>query len=210
MKKIMTLAAAMLLTATAAMAQFSAGIGYLTPNHPWTDDGLNGFYASVDYNIPIVGNLGVAPGIAYSFSGKKTMPKYHQTYVFHKASLREQYVSVPVNVNYALNLSSDLTVRLYAGPTFSYGLTSIFKGDIDIKDWTIVTGKHIGHTINLYNDSGDYKKFDILVGGGVAFDYDSSIRLSLGYNYGLLNRYNTTLIPSFHRSYLHMGIAYLF
>lgn len=207
MKKIMTLAAAMLLTATAAMAQFSAGIGYLTPNHPWTNDNLNGFYASVDYNIPIVGNLGVAPGIAYSFSGKKTE---NSVSIFSgRVSLREQYVSVPVNVNYALNLSSDLTVRLYAGPTFCYGLTSILKGDgsVDIKGWTIGTGER---TTSLYNDSGDYKKFDILVGGGVAFDYDSSIRLSLGYNYGLLNRYDTTLIPSFHRSYLHMGIAYLF
>lgn len=206
MKKIMSLAAALVLLTTTAMAQASFGIGYMNPTHPMTNDALNGAYVGLDYNITLSGNFGIAPGVYYSYSGKSTS---NNVSVFGitasgKTTYAEQYVSVPLNFNYGLDLAKDMTIRLYAGPTFSYGLSSTVKADGSIAGLSGSTGKQ-----DLYTDNGNYSNFDILIGGGVAFDYAQQFRISLGYNYGVKDR-NASDNVAYKRSYLHMGIAYLF
>lgn len=206
MKKIMSLVAGLVLLTTTAMAQVSLGVGYMNPTHPNTSDALNGAYVGLDFNIPLTGNLGLAPGVYYSYSFKNTtntVSAFGLT-ATGKTSFNEQYVSVPLNLNYGLDLASDMTIRIYAGPTFSYGLSSTYKADGSVGGFSTSTGPQ-----SLYTDNGDYKKFDLLVGGGLAFDYAQTFRISLGYNYGLLDR-NTCENTVYRRSYLHMGIAYLF
>ena len=205
MKKIFALAAATLLFAFGANAQASFGVGYMNPTHPSTTDELTGFYAGVDYNIPLAGNLGVAPGVYYSYSFKNTSNTASAFGITAtgKTNYTEQYINVPLNFNYGLDLAKDMTIRIYAGPTFSYGLSSTYKADGSVAGISASTGAK-----SLY-DNENYKKFDVLVGGGVAFDYAQQFRISLGYNYGVLDR-NASDNAAFHRSYLHMGIAYLF
>lgn len=186
MKKIMSLAAALVLLTTTAMAQASFGIGYMNPTHPIEGGEMQGFYAGLDYNITLSGNLGLAPGVYYSWAQKKGE-------IISSVKFNEQYVSMPLNFNYGLDLAKDLTIRVYAGPTFSYGLSSTEKGE------------KTGGEVNNYSKYTNYKNFDILIGGGVAFDYAQQFRINLGYNYGIMDRN-----AAYKRSYLHMGIAYLF
>ena len=206
MKKIMSLAAALVLLTTAAMAQGSFSVGYMNPTHPNTNDVLNGVYAGIDFNIHLTGDLGVAPGVYYSYATKNSTNNVSAFGITAtgKTNYTEQYVSVPLNFNYGLDLAKDMTIRVYAGPTFSYGLSSTYKADGSIAGISASTG-----TQSLYTDNGTYSNIDILVGGGVAFDYAQQFRISLGYNYGLKDR-NTSDNVVYKRNYLHMGIAYLF
>lgn len=207
MKKVLSLVAAIMLLGTTAMAQATVGIGYLTPNHIATEDALNGFYVGLDYNIQLAGNFGVAPGVYYSNSTKTSSNGIGSGIFSAKGDFKykEQYISVPVNFNYRLPLADDFAIALYAGPTFSYGISST----LDSEGSLTIAGIQLGadNRGNLY-DNDNYKPFDVMLGGGVAFDYLNQLRLSLGYNYGMLDRDGSNF--SFHRSYLHMGISYLF
>lgn len=206
MKKIMTLAAALVLLTTTAMGQASLALGYMNPTHPSTSDPLMGAYVGLDYNINLSGDLSVAPGVYYSYSFKNTSNSVSAFGITAtgKTNYTEQYVSVPLNFNYGLDLAKDMTIRVYAGPTFSYGLSSTFKADGSVAGYSTSTGAQ-----SLYTDNGNYKNFDVLVGGGVAFDYAKQFRISLGYNYGVLDR-NASDNAVYKRNYLHMGIALLF
>lgn len=206
MKKILSLAAALVLLTTTAMAQASFGVGFMNPTHPNTSDALNGVYAGLDYNITLSGNFGLAPGIYYSYSGKSTTNNVSAFGISAsgKTSYNEQYVSVPLNFNYGLDLAKDMTIRFYAGPTFSYGISSTYQADGSIAGFSSSTG-----AISLYGDNSNYNNIDILVGGGIAFDYAQSFRISLGYNYGVKDR-NASENISYKRNYIHMGFAYLF
>ena len=192
MKKILALVAAVMLLGGTAMAQASFGVGYMNPNHPAFEDGtLTGVYAGFDYNVHLSENFGIAPGVYYSFATKKKDLVLNQTMTY-----QEHYIGVPVNLNFSFKLAPDFALTLYAGPTLSYGIKSDYIGSI--------TG-----TTSLYGENSEYKPLDVLVGGGVAFDWAELFRVSIGYNYGILDR-NANEHHTFNRNFLHMGVAYLF
>lgn len=201
MKKILSLVAAVMLFSAASMAQASFGVGYMNPTHiSLSDSNLNGLYAGFDYNIHFTDNFGVAPGVFCSY-GTKT-DEYTGSLGSGKLTLTELYVGVPLNLNFSFKLAPDFALVLYAGPTFSYGIQSKSKGDVKVLG---IGGSTEG---DLYKNT-NYKPLDVLVGGGVAFDYAEMFRISFGYNYGILDR-DATDNGTFNRSYLHMGVAYLF
>ena len=198
MKKILALVAAVMLLGGTAMAQASFGVGYINPTHIDLKANLNGVYAGLDYNIHFTDNFGVAPGVyaSYATGTKEALSAL-------KITATEVYVGVPVNLNYSLKLAPDFAIVLYAGPTFSYGVMSKEKGEASIAGLKADSGDY-----NRYDDQ-NYKPLDVLVGGGVAFDWAETFRVSLGYNYGLLDR-DATSNGTYNRNYLHMGVAYLF
>ena len=200
MKKILALVAAVMLLGGTAMAQASFGVGYVNPTHiSLSDSNLNGLYAGLDYNIHFSENFGVAPGVYATYATKSQ----ESTGVLGsgKITLTEAYVGVPINLNYSFKLAPDFAIVLYAGPTISYGVMSKSKGDIKI------LGISASGDGDLYENT-NYKPLDVLVGGGVAFDWAETFRVSLGYNYGLLDRDSSN--GTYNRNYLHMGVAYLF
>lgn len=201
MKKFLALVAAVMLLGGTAMAQASFGVGYVNPTHiSLSDSNLNGLYAGLDYNIHFSENFGVAPGVYATYATKSQ--ESTGALGSGKITLTEAYVGVPINLNYSFKLAPDFAIVLYAGPTISYGVMSKSKGDIKILG---ISGSTEG---DLYENT-NYKPLDVLVGGGVAFDWAETFRVSLGYNYGLLDR-DATSNGTYNRNYLHMGVAYLF
>lgn len=201
MKKVLALVAAVMLLGGTAMAQASFGVGYMNPTHiSLNDTNMNGVYAGFDYNIHLSENFGIAPGVFYSFSTKSD--EYTSGLGSGKLTLTEHYIGVPVNLNYSFKLAPDFALTLYAGPTISYGIMSKSKGDVNILG---IGGSAEG---DLYKNT-NYKPLDVLIGGGVAFDYAEMFRVSFGYNYGLLDR-NSNDNATYNRSFLHMGVAFLF
>lgn len=204
MKKIIiTLALAAI--ATSAFAQMSVGGGYLssTMKANKTSSVSDGFYAGFDYNLPLgVTGLGVAPGLYYSYLTNSSSAGLAGIATV-KGTLKEHYVSVPVNFNYGLNLvDGALKVSLYAGPTFNLGLASK-----TVYDANTLVGDSSSET-DHYADK-NYKRFDLLIGGGVALDIVDMIRVNFGYNYGLLDR-DATDSGTLKRAGWHVGLAYLF
>lgn len=211
MKKVFSfiLAASMMLAGTVAMAQPSIGIGFanstdkVKSGSTTNSTNLSGFYVGGSYNINLAGALNVAPGVYYSLLTKSDADSYFGL-VDTKVDVTEHYLSVPVMFNVGLNLSDGIVGRIYAGPTLAYGLASNTK----VKG--TVAGFSKDSKIDNYDDDYNYRRFDVMLGGGVAIDFFDMVRFNVGYDYGLVNRYSGDGDITRHRGQLNVGVAYLF
>lgn len=225
MKKIVStiLAASMMLLGTNAFAQLSIGAGYLNSKTTLKvslagiasakpDATLNGFFVGGAYNIPIgESGLGVEPGVYFSYQGANDVQLFKVAgYELKLDRMSESYLAVPINVNFKIALTDGIKGLIYAGPTFSYGLTSkievgdtkydIYSGDLKSGDYE--TGS------DYLKDLADYKRFDVLLGGGVGVEFFNQFRFKVGYDFGLLDRGPSNV--EIKRNQLTVGVAYLF
>lgn len=192
MKKIILTIALAAVAAVCANAQIGIGLGYTTKTLSTGDNSVDyaGFYVGGNYNIEVSNGICVAPGIDLAYvanSGTVATVDYKNS---------ELYVGVPVHFNYAVEIADGFKLIPFAGPTFSLGLSSKHEDEL------------LGTSDN-YADGSNYTKFDILVGGGLAFDVMDMVRVSAGYNYGLLDR-DSSDNGTTKASGFHFGVAYLF
>lgn len=208
MKKIIITLALVAAAATSAFAQASVGAGYLNSTSTTkvgdnTSKGgaLNGFYAGADYSVAL-GPVAFTPGIYFSYlSGKKTSNL--GSIASASGTTTEMYLSVPMNFSYGIDLGSSLRAFVYAGPTLNLGCSATYKAEAS------ALGASGEKTIDLYGDNSNYGRFDLQLGGGIGVDIMKMIRISAGYNYGMLDRNSSDNI-SLHRSEMHVGAAFLF
>ena len=191
-----------------ANAQVSLGAGFLNSKSITKIESstanavMNGFYVGADYCMPIVGGLSMTPGLYYSYSTASDAAAIGSI-ISAKGTTSEMYIGVPVNFSYTLNFSDAVKGFVFAGPTFNLGLTSNTKYSGNI------AGFSAGKTVDYYKDS-DYGRFEVMLGGGVGLEV-SCIRLTVGYDLGINNRYTGKLDDyTVRRNQLHAGIAYLF
>ena len=191
MKKLITVAAA-LIVSISAFAQFQVGAGWL--GSQWTygngseSNLANGFYAGVSYNIPIAGDIGIAPGVYYGLTFRTG-----KVLGFDAAKLQHHSVNIPVMVTYGMDLGPG---RLFfgAGPTASIGVAYKYKDTV------------LGTTGDLYEDD-NFGRFNLLMGivGGYTI---SHIQFNFGYDWGLLDLDKTD--GKRHQNLIHAGIAFVF
>lgn len=217
MKKFILTLALAVAASTAAFAQLgglSVGAGYQTNNYVSTyTNGNNsststydfgGFYAGASYTVLTLGpGISITPGIYFSslsFSGSDTVLG-----VTGQKDWKESYLSIPVNFGYKINLLPGvLAIAPYVGPTFALGLSS--KGTNTVS----VAGTSTSSDFDMYNDDDTtYGKFNVYIGGGLAIDIVDMIRVTVGYNYGLLNRDSADNYTG-KNSGVNFGVAYLF
>ena len=191
MKKMFLTLALVAVAATSAMAQIGAGLGYQSKT--WSDGdktgdvNVAGIYVGATYNYALTDALSVAPGLVLNYlSGDESGVK-----------ISEMNLGLPILVNYAIPVAEGFTLLPFAGPTISFGLSNKydFGGGLSIDGYA--------------KDGLALNRFDVLVGGGVALDVMEVIRVSVGYNKGLLNR-DKDADPAVTTSGLHFGVAYLF
>ncbi len=194
-----------LAAAVTAFAQFPAGLsvgaGYVSAKKTTKVDNhsdsrsFGGFYVNADYNIAIGDTgFGVAPGVYVD------LPIYKDELAGVDVKWKELNLGIPVMVNYGFPVADIIKIIPFAGPTVQFGISS----------------KHISkrgnqkHTIDAY-DGGDesMKRLQLFIGGGVAVDIAEIVRVSLGYDAGLINRSNDSEVKV-KDSGFHFGVAYLF
>ena len=116
----------------------------------------------------------------------------------------EHYVNVPIHFNYGANFTPKFRFFFFGGPAVSYGVISR----------TTVSGSILGFSANTvvdnYRDVSGYGRWDVMVGGGMGFDLVNRLRLTVGYDFGLMNRYIDGGDYDRHRQQLHAGLAFLF
>lgn len=192
MKKIMLLAI-MVMTAIMANAQISVQAGYVlntcktkvSPDK--NSNSYNGIMVAADYNLNLVGNLSVAPGLGldYSFENDKGEG--------YKYKYRELGLFAPVDVNYSFPISDAFSLSVFAGPTFYYGLIS---KDVAEKP-----------SYNYYSD--DNKRFDLFLGGGLWCDINETIRIKAGYKLGVTNNCKIDGIKE-RNNFFSLSVGFLF
>ena len=214
MKKIVTLlsAALMLLAGTSAFAQMSVGAGYvnsvdyskLGKDQSAKSNGGSGFYAGVSYTAPLAAGFSFTPGVYYEFLTAETVAGDSAFAVGGRET--EHYINVPLTFGYGFDLSRDLRFIAFAGPTVNVGLASSTKVSASS---SLIGVKLDGGVYNNY-DNEDYGRFDIMLGGGIGLEFRDDFRLTVGYDFGMLNRYTGSADYSQHRNRLTAGIAYIF
>ena len=208
MKKIFAtvLAGALMLLGTNAFAQLSVGGGYINSAETttWTSGSnsssnkadLNGFYVGGQYNIKIVGDLGIAPGVYFSgLFGKRTDDLWITT---GESKFTELSINVPINVNYSFALGRDFNLFAYAGPVLQYGVSC--KGTYTVGNNT--------NTTNYYDDDHKRNAFNVYLGGGVGIQA-GAIQVILGYDHSLTNMI-TADNTKIGRSQIKIGAGYAF
>lgn len=207
MKKMIVVAAAMLLACATSFAQFNFNLGYVNSvettkvNSDKYASGLNGFTAGFGYALELADDFYFTPGVNYVFITGSSAENFGGVLSL-KGDVTEQYVNIPMTLSYDFEISRGAKLFVFAGPTASLGLTSSTK----------VTANILGYAkdtkVDNYKDD-DYKRFDVMVGGGAGLKLNDSYGIKVGYDYGLLNRSASTNAPT-HRSQLTVALTYLF
>lgn len=185
-KLLLTLA---LMTVMVATAQVSVQMGYLLNTQNTKDalgnhsDSYSGLMLSADYNFSLTGQLSVTPGLGmgYSFDNSDNK-KYKEFGLF-----------VPVDVNYRFPMADRVSLSLFAGPTFYYGL--------------VAKNTATSPVYNYYDN--DSHRFELLLGGGVWLDINETIRLKADYKFGLTNTSKIDGITE-KNNCMYLSVGYLF
>ena len=202
MKKVFAIAAALMLIGTTAFAQ-SFGAGYVQSTQKYNNSAstTNGFYAGFGYTAEILPFLSLNPGIYYEFLTAKDGSSFGSI-ASVSGKTTEHYVNIPLQLSVALPLAPTFKFFVYGGPTANIGIASTTK----------VTGNVLGFggtdTINNYED-GDYSRFDIMLGGGIGAEVAKRIRLTVGYDFGMLDRAKNS-DDVLKRNRLTAGAAFIF
>lgn len=155
---------------------------------------FSGVYFGLSYNFPINENMGVAPGIYYSYTRKSNARCWGQYIFYSGAKIQEHYLDFPVYFNYRHDYTENISSRAFAGPTFSLGLSSSIEYD--------------GKTYNGYEE--DYSRFDVMLGGGISVEFGKKYGVLIGYDFGLLDKNKESGGPHHKRNKFYVGVSYLF
>ena len=199
-KNILTLVAASLLSliGSAAFAQTSVGLfeggrGYLQRldgADKNTAPGATVFGLTVEHNVRLNSLFGISAGADVSVSGAKDFMDVKEF------TLVESYLDIPLRGKIYLPLGNALDLNFFAGAVPSYCLGSWSKvGD--------------GDTENYFDANKDYKRFDVMLGGGVGLDIIKHIKVAVSFDCGVLDRDGADG-SKFNSGILKMTAAYIF
>ena len=181
MKKVSFIIAAafVILLAGNAQAQLGVNIGYapqtttVASGSNSSSSDMNGFFAGVNYNHVLSGNIGVSFGGQIRYNTKTT-----SSTILSATSTTKQtqlLVDVPVLFNFAIPMGSDARIALFVGPVFSYAL----KGNTNISENVLNTNTNV----DWYGENSNNNQFDLMGAAGAALEF-KTFRLFGGYRMG--------------------------
>ena len=205
MKKVTLIIAAafVMLFANNAQAQLGVNIGYapqtttVTSGSSSSSSDMNGFFAGVNYNHILSGNIGVSFGGQVRYNTKTSSTSILSATTTTKET--QLLVDVPVLFNFAIPMGSDARIALFAGPVFSYAL----KGNTNISENVLNTSTDY----NWYGENSNNSQFDLLGAAGAALEF-KTFRLFGGYRMGFLDLDKRDKVKS-TTSGIFVGLGYL-
>ena len=205
MKKVTLIIAAALvmLFANNAQAQLGVNIGYapqtttVTSGSSSSSSDMNGFFAGVNYNHILSGNIGVSFGGQVRYNTKTSSTSILSATTTTKET--QLLVDVPVLFNFAIPMGSDARIALFAGPVFSY----VLKGNTNISENVLNTSTDY----NWYGENSNNSQFDLMGAAGAALEF-KTFRLFGGYRMGFLDLDKRDKVKS-TTSGIFVGLGYL-
>ena len=210
MKKIVTILATFLMLAGVnAIAQPSIGGGFLSSteivksgNTSSESNPMSGFFAGLSYTIPVVDELSFTPGVYYGLVFKNSTSSNSLLSVQGKR--QDHFINIPLHLSYGIDLSSALRFFVFGGPSASIGVAS------KVTNTGSLTGVgSASKTYDRYEEDSNLQRFDVMLGVGAGLLVNEMIRFQVGYDFGMLNRYNTNNY-TLKRNELAVGVAFLF
>lgn len=148
--------------------------------------------ASLDFELsfPFTQSFTLATGVSvsgvagYHFAGRKDV------------NLGEIYVDIPLRAKLYIELSDVVDLIFFTGPVFSVNALSA----------------NVHGTSNMVNNYSTYpnlRRFDVMLGAGTGVELSKRVRISLGFDYGLMDR-NTVNGNWAHHGQFKLGAQYIF
>ena len=207
-------AAILLLFPAKSFAQFYAGAGYLNSKmNVHSDESYlnlnfngNGFYITAGYSINLGGGFALTPALTFQqfkydvIDFSYEMDDYN---VGINSFMTEQYITVPFHLSFGHQISDDIRIFAFAGPSVAWGITSKIVAKSSFE------GISMDETFDNYKEEV-FSPLDVSAGGGAGIDLLGHYRITASYDYGLMNRYLDPEEGSANRKWLQVGLAYIF
>ena len=188
LKKIMLLFVVTVFSVSiTAQNKLSVNLGYLNNNTTLKTSlgGLqvskeapsNGFVLGAAYDVMFANSLGVSLGLDYALTFGDKIPTI-MGWSFDNVTHNIHTLELPIRLVYEYPIEDDLSVFAFAGPKLAFDLA--WKGK--------ETYGSITKTFDMYDEDVIYR-FNLLLGPGLGARY-RNFQIKLGYDWGLLNRYN--------------------
>lgn len=214
---LLTFAVASLLCGTLT-AQTTINAGYLNSDVSATYNGNsydvtpnmhNGFYVGAMRNFNLKGDVGVAVGANFQmlFASDTTASSLAG---LASVSLENHYtqmaIEVPVLFNYGFGLNSTTTLKVFAGPTFNYGISSKRKWKTNANVIGL-TASQSGEVDYYDNGDASLSRFNVALTVGASLDFEI-ICINAGYTHGLTDLYGTSDALKAHYDRWFVGLAF--
>ncbi len=180
MKKILTILAVLIATATVSTAQIGARIGmdFASFRGDWRNPSGHddyktniGLHLGVVYNIELADALSLQPGAFYVQRNWKRENSDHKIHSHH--------IEVPVVMKYNLELTSDIKIDPHVGPYFGFGFAGKNKDEESEK----VFKKRYDKKTGTYQSLG-LKNFDMGIQMGVGATFFESAYVGFDFELG--------------------------
>ena len=201
MKKslIVTLAAAaMMLVGAHASAQVSLGFGPATRFYF-----TKGQDVKLTYGVQVNFEDSRRLSDVFGYSAGVDFGTYKNKEFFQPAAgtpdtakgLSEMYVDIPVRAKFYIPIGYDCEFFFFAGVSPSVCIGS-----------HLISGSNKN---NRFGENSTYSRYDVMAGGGIGMEISERIKLALGYDHGLLDRY-TDEVSDLHVAALKFTVSYMF
>lgn len=137
----------------------------------------NGFVLGAAYDVMFANSLGVSLGLDYALTFGDKIPKI-MGLSFENVTHNIHTLELPIRLVYEYPIEDDISVFAFAGTKLAFDLS--WKGK--------ETYGGITKTFDMYDKDVIYR-FNLLLGPGLGARY-RNFQIKLGYDWGLLNRYN--------------------
>lgn len=141
---------------------------------------MNGFFAGVNYNHALSGNI----GLSFGLQGRYNIKKEEGTFLSVKGTSTHTQIllDVPLLLNFAIPFGNNVRLAIFAGPMFSFAL----RGNTHTKGTESITGLSAEKDFNWYGEKSNYNQFDLMGAAGAALEFQQ-LRLFAGYRMGFLD-----------------------
>lgn len=137
----------------------------------------NGFVVGAAYDVMFANSLGVSLGLDYALTFGDKIPTI-MGLSFDNVTHNIHTLELPIRLVYEYPIEDDISVFAFAGPKLAFDLA--WKGK--------ETYGNITKKVDVYDKDVIYR-FNLLLGPGLGARY-RNFQIKLGYDWGLLNRYN--------------------
>lgn len=170
--------------------------------------GGSGFSAGIIYNMPLVANLYLEPGVSVFYDTYRSDDLFvtvDDMMLNNKAYIKYSQlgVRIPIMLGYHFDFNERARINVMTGPQFGIGLVgkSKIKGD-QIEDFEQTDD-------NMYSDEGGFKRFNLQWAVGVGTTVDK-FDISVKYLFGLTGRIKDSEDAKLKENQLQISVGYNF
>lgn len=152
------------------------------------------------YNIPIVANFYVEPGLKLYYNTYSLKDKYFDLVDgdITGCSVRKFGMRIPVMAGYHFDFTPEIKVHIFTGPELEIGFSAKEK----------LSGRNIDVSGDLYSDEGGMKRVDVLWGIGAGVTYQK-LYFGVSGSLGMCNMMDES-DTKFHENRVSFTLGYNF